>query len=66
MAVIVPVVYALTRWAWALGIPLGLTDMFFRDRTNLAVMAFFVVSAVFSLWVNFSIRGGDDAPRFRA
>lgn len=35
-----------------------ITDMFFRDRTNLAVMGFFVVSAVFSLWVNFSIRSG--------
>jgi Predicted membrane protein (DUF2254) len=33
-----------------------ITDMFFRDRTNLTVMGFFVVSAVFSLWVNFSIR----------
>jgi hypothetical protein len=39
-----------------------ITDMFFRDRTNLLVMAFFVVSAVFSLWVNFSIRvGGSDS-----
>jgi len=35
-----------------------ITTMFFRDRTNLVVIAFFVVSAVFSLWVNFSIRGG--------
>lgn len=34
------------------------TDMFFRDRTNIFVMGFFVVSAVFSLWVNFSIRAG--------
>lgn len=36
-----------------------ITEMFFRDRTNLLVMGFFVVSAVFSLWVNFSIRLGD-------
>ncbi|AKT42813.1 DUF2254 family protein [Chondromyces crocatus] len=36
-----------------------ITDMFVRDRTNLAVMAFFVLSAVFSLWVNFSIREGE-------
>ena len=36
------------------------TEMFFRDRTNLAVMAFFVISAVFSLWVNFSIRAAAD------
>ncbi|AUX25567.1 hypothetical protein SOCEGT47_061150 [Sorangium cellulosum] len=35
-----------------------ITEMFFRDRTNLLVMGFFVVSAVFSLWVNFSIRDG--------
>lgn len=36
-----------------------ITEMFFRDRTNLLVMGFFVVSAVFSLWVNFSIRNGE-------
>lgn len=43
-----------------------ITDMFFRDRTNITVMSFFVVSAVFSLWVNFSIRTGDGpgAPEF--
>lgn len=35
-----------------------ITELFFRDRTNLAVMSFFVVSAVFSLWMNFSIRLG--------
>ncbi|HZF49110.1 MAG TPA: DUF2254 family protein [Polyangiaceae bacterium] len=35
-----------------------ITKMFFRDRTNVLVMAFFVVSAVVSLWVNFSIRQG--------
>lgn len=43
------------------------TEMFFRDRTNLAVMGFFVVSAVFSLWVNFSIRtdpSGSSVPRW--
>lgn len=38
-----------------------ITHMFFRDRTNILVMAFFVVSAVFSLWVNFVIREGADA-----
>ncbi|WP_233562552.1 DUF2254 family protein [Sorangium cellulosum] len=37
-----------------------ITEMFFRDRTNMLVMGFFVVSAVFSLWINFSIRG--DSP----
>jgi hypothetical protein len=31
IAVIVPVVYALTRWAWALGIPFGITEKFFRE-----------------------------------
>ncbi|WP_437315058.1 DUF2254 family protein [Sorangium sp. So ce385] len=36
-----------------------ITEMFFRDRTNMVVMGFFVVSAVFSLWVNFSIRVGE-------
>ena len=41
-----------------------ITDMFFRDRTNLTVMGFFVVSAVFSLWVNFSIRDGNGGQAF--
>lgn len=30
VAVIVPVLYAATRWAWALGIPLGLSEEFLR------------------------------------
>ncbi len=33
-----------------------ITEMFFRDRTNRAVIGFFVVSAIFSLWVNYAIR----------
>jgi len=37
-----------------------ITDMFFRDRTNRAVIGFFVVSAVFSLWVNYAIRDAGD------
>jgi hypothetical protein len=41
-----------------------ITDMFFRDRTNLSVMGFFVVSAVFSLWVNFSIRDASGGHAF--
>jgi hypothetical protein len=46
-----------------------ITDMFFRDRTNRAVIAFFVISAVFSLWVNYAIRAAPDprhsfVPRF--
>ncbi|KYG10380.1 hypothetical protein BE21_12350 [Sorangium cellulosum] len=36
-----------------------ITEMFFRDRTNMVVIGFFVVSALFSLWVNFSIRVGE-------
>jgi hypothetical protein len=31
VAVIVPVFYAATRWAWALGIPLGISEEFLRD-----------------------------------
>src|SRR3954471_9129605 len=31
------------------------TDMFFRDRTNLAVMGFFVIACVEALWVSFGV-----------
>ncbi|HEX6630173.1 MAG TPA: hypothetical protein VF048_03740 [Gemmatimonadaceae bacterium] len=31
VAVAVPVLYALTRWTWALGIPLGLSGEFYRE-----------------------------------
>jgi len=31
IAVVVPLLYALTRWAWALGFPLGITQAFFRS-----------------------------------
>src|SRR5450432_2138611 len=31
------------------------TDMFFRDRTNLAVMGFFVVACIEALWVTFGV-----------
>jgi hypothetical protein len=31
VAVVIPLVYAATRWAWALGIPLGVTDEFLRE-----------------------------------
>ncbi len=31
VAVVVPVLYAVTRWAWALGIPLGITEAFLRE-----------------------------------
>lgn len=30
IAVVVPLVYALTRWAWAFGIPLGISEEFLR------------------------------------
>jgi hypothetical protein len=31
VAVIIPVLYAVTRWAWALGFPLGISEEFFRE-----------------------------------
>lgn len=31
VAVVIPVLYAATRWAWALGIPLGITEEFLRE-----------------------------------
>ena len=31
VAVLVPVLYALTRWAWALGVPFGITARFYRE-----------------------------------
>jgi hypothetical protein len=31
VAVAVPLLYALSRWAWALGFPLGITDEFYRQ-----------------------------------
>ncbi|HEY3358154.1 MAG TPA: DUF2254 family protein [Polyangia bacterium] len=37
-------------------------EMFFRDRTNLAIMAFFVVAGIHSLWVSISV-GQDILPR---
>ena len=30
-AVVIPLIYAATRWIWALGIPLGISDEFFRE-----------------------------------
>ncbi len=38
-----------------------ITEMFFRDFTNRAVIGFFVISAIFSLWVNYGIRSLDTA-----
>lgn len=31
MSVAIPVLYAITRWTWALGYPLGISEAFFRD-----------------------------------
>jgi hypothetical protein len=31
VAVLIPLIYAATRWAWALGIPLGITEEFLRE-----------------------------------
>lgn len=31
IAIIVPAIYALTRWLWALGIPLGISEEFYRE-----------------------------------
>lgn len=33
-----------------------ITEMFFRDRTNRIVIGVFVVSAIYSIWVNYAIR----------
>lgn len=34
----------------------GVTAMFFRDRTNMSVLGFYVVSCVFAVWVSMSLR----------
>ncbi|MBK6518154.1 MAG: DUF2254 domain-containing protein [Polyangiaceae bacterium] len=34
----------------------GVTTMFFRDRTNIAVMAFYVITCVCGVWVSLSLR----------
>ncbi|MCA9637777.1 MAG: DUF2254 domain-containing protein, partial [Myxococcales bacterium] len=40
-----------------------ITNLFFRARTNLLVLGFFVTSTVFVVWVNFSI-GDGNVPRW--
>src|SRR5215204_1703935 len=37
VAVIVPVLYAVTRWAWALGIPLGISEKFLREGQEIGL-----------------------------
>src|SRR5579883_1377110 len=32
-----------------------IADLFFRDRTNLAVLGFFVMTCIFSVWVSLSV-----------
>jgi len=39
-----------------------IADMFFRDRTNLGIMAFFVVACINAVWVSVSV-GKDVLPR---
>jgi len=36
----------------------AITDMFFRDRTNLIVMAFYVVACVIGFWTAFAVNSG--------
>jgi hypothetical protein len=31
VAVVIPIPYAVTRWAWALGFPLGISEEFLRE-----------------------------------
>jgi hypothetical protein len=40
----------------------GVTKMFFRDRTNIVVMAFYVISCVMGVWLSVSLRAAF-APR---
>jgi hypothetical protein len=56
VAVAAPLVYAVTRWLWALGIPLGLTEKFFREgqavglwRMGAALATLAVVGAILTL-----------------
>lgn len=37
VAVIVPVIYAVTRWAWALGVPLGISEAFLRQGQEMGL-----------------------------
>jgi hypothetical protein len=37
VAVIVPVLYAVTRWAWPLGIPLGISEKFLREGQEIGL-----------------------------
>jgi hypothetical protein len=37
VAVVIPILYALTRWAWALGIPLGISEEFLREGQEIGL-----------------------------
>jgi hypothetical protein len=37
IAVIIPILYAATRWAWALGIPLGISEEFLREGQRIGL-----------------------------
>jgi hypothetical protein len=37
VAVVIPVLYAITRWAWALGIPLGISEEFLREGQEIGL-----------------------------
>jgi hypothetical protein len=37
VAIGVPAVYAATRWAWALGLPLGITERFYREGRDVGL-----------------------------
>lgn len=69
IAVAIPVLYAATRWAWALGIPLGISEEFFREGqesglwiAGAGLASFAVVGALLTLglWQ----RWGEEFPRW--
>lgn len=37
VAVVIPTLYAVTRWAWALGIPLGISEEFLREGQEIGL-----------------------------
>jgi hypothetical protein len=37
VAMLIPLLYAATRWAWALGIPLGISEEFFREGQDVGL-----------------------------
>lgn len=41
-----------------------ITDMFFKDRINLTVIAYYIVAAVYCIWITYSIRTGGSSHKF--